>query len=409
MMKINQSSQSSQILSLSLTVEETVAEMPRYTFGNTLRLLASLHCSAAAVEVQTPNPNPKLNGPVESLTLDPSRSSPASSFNSDIKKKADRLLKNITDRKEQIDTPLPAALSQPYVLAELRTPGVWFDGVDWAAGGLDIGGKREDDSLSSTSASTRSDGSHTTSPVLSMTMLHTTPSPPPSHPEEKEHEPTTTTATAQPKPPQVIIPIPVSPVLDSPKLLHPIPYVPVTLAHMAQYSLEAFKQVWRKACAPLYHCLTLSFLPRTSMPPKHPRRDSDRPVDDQARHGESVAPIPTPRQRKRSSEELDVGNDSLSRGDSLQKRLHIEESSLGGMGDELPDMGEEGMVDEVIDELLKGKSRGAAGAAIETKPRHHAGILPLPYAPSSSGEFTRIITQANDVGARYVGCCSSLD
>jgi len=304
--------------------------------------------------------------------------------------------------------------------------------------------------LSSTSASTRSDGSHTTSPVLSTTTLHTTPSPPPSHPEEKEHEPTTTTATARPKPPQVIIPIPVSPVLDSPKLLHPIPYVPVTLAHMAQYSLEAFKQVWREACAPLYHCRcsvceramikanvaagnpvtpqvrsapqnesqtrvpqpqpqpppeyeNLSEIvleevrvprsklvkeeeeeeleeeelyedeeeeseeeqyelanpcsethtitprkrssgdleaenaatgdpievPRTSTPPKRPRRDSDRPVDDRARRGESVAPIPTPRQRKRSSEELDVGNDSLSRGDSLQKRLRVEESSPG--------------------------------------------------------------------------------
>ena len=132
-----------------------------------------------------------------------------------------------------------AKLSLEDVLAELRTPGVWFDGVDWAAGGLDLGRKREEDSLSSTSASTRSDGSHTTSPVLSTTTLHTTPSPPPSHGEEKDQE----TETSRPKPPQVIIPIPVSPVLESPKLLHPIPYVPATLAHMAQYSLEAFKQV----------------------------------------------------------------------------------------------------------------------------------------------------------------------
>lgn len=337
------------------------------------------------------------------------------------------------------------------VLAELRTPGVWFDGVDWAAGGLDIGGKREDDSLSITSASTRSDGSHTTSPVLSTTTLHTTPSPPPSHSEEKEHEPATTTSTARPKPPHVVIPIPVSPVLESPKLLHPIPYVPVTLAYMAQYSLEAFKQVWREACAPLYHCrcsvceramvkanvaagnpvtpqvrpahqnepqaraprpqsqqlpehenpseIVLEEVrvprnkvvkeeeeeeieeeeelyedeeeeseeeqceltnprsqthtvtprkrssgdleaesaatgdpievPRTSTPPKRPRTDSDRAVDDRVRRGESVAPIPTPRQRKRSSEELDVGNDSPSRGDSLQKRLRVEESLPG--------------------------------------------------------------------------------
>lgn len=125
------------------------------------------------------------------------------------------------------------------VLAELQTPGVWFDGVDWAAGGLELGGKREEDSSSSASASTRSDGSHTTSPVLSTTTLHTTPSPPPSHSEEKEPEGT----LSRSKPPQVIIPIPVSPVLESPKLLHPIPFVPATLVHMAQYSLEAFKQV----------------------------------------------------------------------------------------------------------------------------------------------------------------------
>ncbi|OJA15099.1 hypothetical protein AZE42_05578 [Rhizopogon vesiculosus] len=328
------------------------------------------------------------------------------------------------------------------VLAELRTPGVWFDGVDWAAGGLDLGRKREEDSSSSASASTRSDGSHTTSPVLSTTTLHTTPSPPPSHSDEKEQE----AATSRPKPPQVVIPIPVSPVLESPKLLHPIPYVPDTLAHMAQYSLEAFKQVWREACAPLYHCrcsvceramikanvaagisnpqtrstpqnetqprvpqpqpqqpqqpehqtkivleeevrvsrnhlmeeeeeeeleeeelyedeeeesdeeqreLPIAYsqthtvtsrkrscgdleaenaaagdavgIPRTTTPPKRPRTDS---VDERARREESVAPKPTPRQRKRSSEELDIGNDSPpSRGDSLQKRLRVEESS----------------------------------------------------------------------------------
>lgn len=67
-------------------------------------------------------------------------------------------------------------------------------------------------------------------------------------------------------------------------------------------------------------------IPRTTTPPKRPRTDS---VDERARREESVAPKPTPRQRKRSSEELDVSNDSPpSRGDSLQKRLRVEESSL---------------------------------------------------------------------------------
>lgn len=64
---------------------------------------------------------------------------------------------------------------------------------------------------------------------------------------------------------------------------------------------------------------------RTTTPPKRPRTDS---VEDRTRREGSVVPKPTPRQRKRSSEELDVSNDTPpSRGDSLQKRLRVEESS----------------------------------------------------------------------------------
>ncbi|KAG6382190.1 hypothetical protein JVT61DRAFT_840 [Boletus reticuloceps] len=160
------------------------------------------------------------------------------------------------------------------VLAELKAPGVWFDGVDWTAGGLQRDNdrhsasarerdnesgrdresererEREEDSASS--ASSRSGGSHTTSPVLSTTTLQTTPSPPPTH--EKDKCAGERDATLRKQPPSVAIPIPISPVLPSPRLIHPIPYVPVTLVHMAQYSFEAFKNVWREACAPLYHC-----------------------------------------------------------------------------------------------------------------------------------------------------------
>jgi len=52
------------------------------------------------------------------------------------------------------------------VFAELWTSGMWFDGVGWATGGLELGGKHEGDSSSSASASMRSDGLHITSPVL---------------------------------------------------------------------------------------------------------------------------------------------------------------------------------------------------------------------------------------------------
>lgn len=150
------------------------------------------------------------------------------------------------------------------VLAELRVPGVWFDGVDWASGGLqrdrerdaasarerqhDLEVEREREEDSASSASSRSGGSHTTSPVLSTTTLQTTPSPPPAHEKEKcagERE-----AAIRKQPPPVVIPIPISPVLPSPRLIHPIPYIPVTLAHMAQYSLEAFKNV--RDCCPSF-------------------------------------------------------------------------------------------------------------------------------------------------------------
>lgn len=147
------------------------------------------------------------------------------------------------------------------VLAELRAPGVWFDGVNWSTGGLQRDRERDTTSTgererrreregeqerdreedSASSASSRSGGSHTTSPVLSTTTLQTTPSPPPAHEKDKcvgEHD-----ATIRKQPPPVVIPIPISPVLPSPRLIHPIPYVPVTLAHMPQYSLEAFKTV----------------------------------------------------------------------------------------------------------------------------------------------------------------------
>lgn len=89
---------------------------------------------------------------------------------------------------------------------------------------------KEDDESSSSS---KSSGSHSTSPVLSTSTLGTTPSPPASvdgHDIKKDTELSATRA------PSVVIPI-------SPVLLHPIPYIPVTLSRMPQYSQEAFKSV----------------------------------------------------------------------------------------------------------------------------------------------------------------------
>ncbi|KII95436.1 hypothetical protein PLICRDRAFT_34291 [Plicaturopsis crispa FD-325 SS-3] len=134
------------------------------------------------------------------------------------------------------------------VLRALREEeGLWYNGIDWLE--RRANGEREDqrrkekereeDSSSTSSKSSKSDGSHTTSPVLSTSTLQTTPSPSPTA--EKGEGPIT-------------IPIPVSPVLEAPQLLHQIPYVPVTAAHLPQYSSDALKTVWREACSPLYHC-----------------------------------------------------------------------------------------------------------------------------------------------------------
>ncbi|KAK0484095.1 hypothetical protein EDD18DRAFT_1430138 [Armillaria luteobubalina] len=76
----------------------------------------------------------------------------------------------------------------------------------------------ESDSSEDSSLSSRSDGS-TTSPVLSTSTLQTAPSPPP-----KE-----------------AILIPVSPILDPPRLFRPIPYIPELPIHLPEQSLEFFQ------------------------------------------------------------------------------------------------------------------------------------------------------------------------
>ncbi|KAJ3993032.1 hypothetical protein F5050DRAFT_1784774 [Lentinula boryana] len=139
------------------------------------------------------------------------------------------------------------------VMKELQDEVTWFDGVDWlerrrnarrdAAAREDA--TSDDHSTSSGSSKSSDESSTVTSPVLSTTTLQTTPSPPPI--EEK-------TAGTDSKNVYRAVTIAVSPVLDPPRLIHPIPHVPVMAAHLPHFSLEAFRMVWREACAPLYHC-----------------------------------------------------------------------------------------------------------------------------------------------------------
>ncbi|KDQ56472.1 hypothetical protein JAAARDRAFT_180011 [Jaapia argillacea MUCL 33604] len=139
------------------------------------------------------------------------------------------------------------------VATALRDDKMWYNGIDWLERRANRQReeqeqrqreRREEDEESSNSS--KSGGSHTTSPVLSTSTLETTPSPPPSATLKKDGLLGSNGAPA--------IPIPVSPVLDRPALLRPIPYVPVSISHLPPFSIEAFRLVWREACAPLYQC-----------------------------------------------------------------------------------------------------------------------------------------------------------
>ncbi|KAJ7214863.1 hypothetical protein GGX14DRAFT_696527 [Mycena pura] len=166
------------------------------------------------------------------------------------------------------------------VVRELREEeGVWFDGVDWSerrrnarlAAAAAAAAQAEVEATSSVRTESedgrsRGDGSDDsseamtpqmsdTSPALSTSTLGTTPSPPPPGETRKDKD---RDAQAQ----QQMLremrgrqpTIAVMPVLNQPRMLHPIPYVPETIAHLPPYSLEALRAVWREACAPLYHC-----------------------------------------------------------------------------------------------------------------------------------------------------------
>ena len=201
--------------------------------------------------------------------------------------------------------------------------GVWFDGVDWAErrrnNARDRMAMEEEKasemstnsptsttgSGSSTSDSKSGASSSATSPVLSTSTLQTTPSPSPisssssldvtpregddcldesiSLISESNLPLQKAKRVVPPLPPRRttrLITIAISPILNPPRLLRPIPYVPVALSHLPNYSTEAFRavsgdfasymrmrataygteltiyhsQVWREACAPLYHC-----------------------------------------------------------------------------------------------------------------------------------------------------------
>lgn len=155
-----------------------------------------------------------------------------------------------------VDPTLKASrLTLEDVIRELRDEAMWFNGIDWLERRANraredvargTSGTADEDDCSSSS---RSDGSHTTSPVLSTTTLQTTPSPPPSGDStSKEDDSSAAASSPTPTTPAIVlpssapaIPIPVAPVLKSPTLIHPIPYIPVTISHLPRHS---YSIVW---------------------------------------------------------------------------------------------------------------------------------------------------------------------
>jgi len=172
---------------------------------------------------------------------------------------------------------------------------IWYDGVDWverrrneeetsrrraleAANATRLEhvdmkdrhcNRKEDDADSTTSSSSssgdsakysRRGSSNATSPVLSTSTLQTTPSPPPLSDDgpsmKKEDEDDTPQQRQQQSLPSRPRIIPFDPVRSTPVMLSSIPYVPLTTAHLPQYSLDALKSV-RDAFVLYFRCVYL--------------------------------------------------------------------------------------------------------------------------------------------------------
>jgi hypothetical protein len=174
----------------------------------------------------------------------------------------------------------PAQLARKMSLEDVirvlrEEEGVWYDGVDWierrrnqeeeettrqqakdeaAMMVVDDAPRPKEDDLDSMTSSSSSSASgkyssHTpsnsTSPVLSTSTLQTTPSPPPLS--DEGAEPTKNEKMAVERQEKMLASrprlIPFDPVKSPPRLLGTIPYIPATIAHLPNYSLDAIRTV----------------------------------------------------------------------------------------------------------------------------------------------------------------------
>ncbi|KAJ7580590.1 hypothetical protein C8J56DRAFT_1169294 [Mycena floridula] len=144
-----------------------------------------------------------------------------------------------------------ARMSPEDVVIALRDEGIWFEGVDWVERRRNETRTREANETRTREANETTKGqgsdsstnsSTSTSPVLSTTTLQTTSSPP----AIDTSKPTISRNSG--------------PILSESASSRSIPsessriISPESVKHLPQFSLQAFKSVWREACAPLYHC-----------------------------------------------------------------------------------------------------------------------------------------------------------
>ncbi|KZT04007.1 uncharacterized protein LAESUDRAFT_728722 [Laetiporus sulphureus 93-53] len=163
-------------------------------------------------------------------------------------------MKNIVQRlkadcaADGLDPSIVAArMSLDDVAESLRNEAVWCKEVDWQERAR-LREKDEDE----LSMSSRSGGSRMTSPVLSATTIQTTPSPPPSGSASGKEDESMASPTSHASNTSEIE----KSTHKSPLLIHPIPFIPISVSQLPEFSLDAFRYVWREASSELYrNCL----------------------------------------------------------------------------------------------------------------------------------------------------------
>ncbi|TRM66986.1 hypothetical protein BD626DRAFT_546008 [Schizophyllum amplum] len=149
-----------------------------------------------------------------------------------------------------------ARLSLDDVMEQLREESSWIEGIDWVARREY---RREDERREEASHREKADeemneNEHADSPPTSSSTASRS-LPPDSDVamaggEEEKVTGNRDTMDEDPTP----ITIAVDPVLENPRTMPAVPYIPVSIAHLPEKSRRVLWDVWREACSPLYHC-----------------------------------------------------------------------------------------------------------------------------------------------------------